>query len=170
MHRFSEGKHSTSFIHGTEDIKSQRHKAVPQVTLGRNLISTNQWWQIEQQISHTQISDILIIILYMNFLPSIYWIATLNKTRSHLTLDTLVHSNYFNSVNDRFQFKECSACLNTGYTQWEWNSLEYENVWERAKKLIFEETTNIHRHKDKQIYRHTQEPCLYLRHVECHLQ
>jgi hypothetical protein len=85
--RFSEGQHSTHFIHGTEDIKSERHKAVPQVTSVMNLISTNQWMQIDQQISHTnththsQIGGILIVILVMNFLPSIYWIAMLSKTR-----------------------------------------------------------------------------------------
>jgi hypothetical protein len=53
LQRFSERQHSTPFIHGTEDIKSEQHKAIPHVTLGMNLISANQWWQIEQQISHT---------------------------------------------------------------------------------------------------------------------
>jgi hypothetical protein len=94
-------------------------------------------------ITQTQISDILIVILYMNFLPSIYLIATLSKTRSNLTLNTLVHSIYFNSVNDRFLFKECSACLNRGYTQWVWNSSQYENLVERAKKLIHKGTMNF---------------------------
>jgi hypothetical protein len=32
-----------------------------------------------------------------------------------------------------------------------WNSWEYEKVWEKAKKLIHEDTTNI---KCKQINRH----------------
>jgi hypothetical protein len=106
--RFSEGQHNTPFIHRTEGIESEWHKAVPQVTSGMNLISTIQWWQIDQQISHThthththtQIGGILIVILVMNFLPSIYWIPTLSMTISHLTPDTLVHSISFHSVND----------------------------------------------------------------------
>jgi hypothetical protein len=53
LQRLSEGKNSTPFIHGTEHIKSEWHKAVPQVTLGINLISTNQWRKIEQRTSHT---------------------------------------------------------------------------------------------------------------------
>jgi hypothetical protein len=40
--RFSQGQKSTPFIHGTEHIKSERIKAVPQNDLGINLISTHQ--------------------------------------------------------------------------------------------------------------------------------
>jgi hypothetical protein len=48
-----EGQKTTSFIRGTKDIKWEWHKAVPQVTLGINVISTNQWRQIKEQTSHT---------------------------------------------------------------------------------------------------------------------
>jgi hypothetical protein len=123
LQRFSEGQHSTPFIHGTEDLKSEPHKAVPHV-----IWEWTQFLQISdgklnnKYCTLTQIIDILSVVLYMNFLPSIYLKQRWGRPES-LNTRTLVHSIYCHSVNDRFWFNESSACLSSGYTQWVWKSL-----------------------------------------------
>jgi hypothetical protein len=106
--------------------------------------------------THTEISDILIVILYVNFFHSMELIITVSKTRSHWTSHSFVHSIYCHRINDRLWLKETSAGLCSGYTQWVWNSWEYEKVWEKAKKLIHEDTTNIKpRQKNRDIHTKT---------------
>jgi hypothetical protein len=126
-------------------------------------------------------------------------ITALSKTRSHGTSHSLLHSMCFPRGNERFWLKETFAWLRSGNSQRVWNSCEFENLWQGAKKLIHEDTTGIkqtqgqtHIHKDKQRGRHTdtnththththihthihtqtytQERSLYSRHVECYLQ
>jgi hypothetical protein len=84
----------------------------------------------------------------MNFLTSIYWIAKLNKTRSHWSPRHPGAIHPIPHVKERFWFKESYASLNSGYTQWVWNRLLYENLLERGKKSIHYDSMSItHAHK-----------------------
>jgi hypothetical protein len=152
LKRFSEGHDSTPFIRGTEDIKSTPHKAAPQETSGMSPISKNQWKQMEQQISHThsqntEIRDLLIVTLGVNCFHSIELITPVSKTRTHWTSHSYLHCFYCHRINDRFWIEETSAGLRSRYPQWVWEMWEYEKTWEKAKKLIHEDTANI-QHKN----------------------
>jgi hypothetical protein len=60
-------------------------------------------------------------------LTSIYWIAMLNISEVTERPDTLVNSINSHSLNERFSFKDSYSYLNSGYTQWLWNSVYSKN-------------------------------------------
>jgi histone deacetylase complex regulatory component SIN3 len=116
------------------------------------------FWYGLIQICHThsqntEIRDALIDILGVNCFHSIELITKLSKRRSHWTSHSFFHCIYCRRINDRFWFEETSTGLRSRYPQWVWKIWEYEKVWETAKKLMHEITTNI---KCREKYRHTQ--------------
>jgi hypothetical protein len=100
-------------------------------TQGLYIHSKNQWirnWTRKITDTHKK-CWCTVCCLVSKFLNSIYWFSRLNRWEVIEPQDTLVP--YINSHNpyERFTFKDSYAYLNSGYTQWEWNTGYSKNFY-----------------------------------------
>jgi hypothetical protein len=134
------------------------------VNSGLNIHSKNQWipnWKrkIIHTHTHTQTHTYphtkcwyTVHYLVSKFLNSIYWITRLNRPEVTEPQDSLVHSINSQNLNERFSFNDSYAYLNSGYTQWVWNS-------GYSKKLVHFNTLGVtHTCLNMQTHTHTPFP------------
>jgi hypothetical protein len=73
-------------------------------------------------------NDILILILYVNFLHSTDLITTFSKTKRHGTSHSLVHSIYFNRLTRRLLHAYTAGTLN------EWEIIASMTIYEKKER------------------------------------
>lgn len=159
---FGARPNTTSFLHGTEDIKSERHKAVPQVILEMNLTPTSQWGPTETKISQTHARTncwysnrhLVDEFLTLHLLKS-------KVERDQKSLNTREPGAFHRSPLCCWQILiQGVFCMPKQriYTRWVWNTWFSVKVLQDEKKLFPKDTTHIthaHTHKLKHTHRGT---------------